>query len=549
MRQHTRGARPRAISGTSAWSLGLTLGLSVGVIALIGLAGCDSLHEQGAFSSPGAVATPGGYIRLDVSRPAPIETARYPDATPNGFEVVAEKPVSTFSIDVDTASYAVTRRFLRDNRTPPAQAVRVEEMVNYFPYAYPAPAAGEAPFRTMATVVPTPWNPDTQLLHIGIKGYDIPRSARPRANIVLLVDVSGSMAPRDRLPLLQQAFARFANELGDDDHVAIVSYAEGTRTVLEPTRGRERRRIVAAIESLTAGGGTAGAQALQTAYSLAERNFDPEAVNRIILATDGDFNIGPTDPRQLADFVAEKRKTGIYLSILGVGLDNLNDNLMQKLAQTGNGNAAYIDSLLEARKVLSENIGSTLFPIAEDVKIQIEFNPARVAEYRLLGYETRMLRRTDFNDDKVDAGEIGSGHTVTAIYEIVPIDSKARRADPLRYQREPGARADMSDEIAFLRLRYKQPRGEASQLIEWPVTRNAVTRWEAAPADIRFSVAVAAFGQKLRGESTVAVLTYADIARLAHDARGEDPEGYRAEFIQLVKAAETIGSTTLSSAR
>jgi len=476
----------------------------------------------------------------------PQETSRFPDASPGGFEVVAEKPVSTFSIDIDTASYAVARRFLRENRLPPQAAVRVEEMVNYFPYAYPAPRAGEEPFRASVTVVPTPWNADTRIVHVGIKAFDIPRQERPRTNIVLLVDVSGSMGPDDRLPLLKQAFSRFVSEMRDDDRIAIVTYSSSTAVALEPTAGRERNRIRRVVEGLAADGGTAGAQALQTAYALAERNFDKEAVNRIVLATDGDFNIGIADPKQLADYVSTKRKTGVYLSILGVGLGNLNDNLMQKLAQAGNGNAAYIDSALEGRRVLGDAVSSTLFPIADDVKVQIEFNPALVAEYRLIGYETRLLKRTDFKDDRVDAGEIGSGHSVTALYEIVPVGSPAIHADPLRYGKPPAA--TNADEIAHLRLRYKQPGVEVSKLIEWPVGR-AVTAWIAAAPDVRFSIAVSAFAQKLRRESALGGFSYAAIRGLAQEARGIDPDGYRAEFSRLVKIAETLDPLPLAGAK
>ena len=333
---------------------------------------------------------------------------------------------------------------------PPRESVRVEEMVNYFPYAYPSPENRAQPFRVTTTVMPSPWAAENQLLHIGIRGYDIARSERPRANLVLLIDTSGSMQPSDRLPLLQQGFRLFVQQLRDDDRVAIVTYAGQAQTALDPTPGRDKQKILDAIDSLRASGSTAGGEGLQRAYALAERHFDKEAVNRVILGTDGDFNVGITNPKDLERFIAAKRKTGIYLSILGVGVGNLNDALMQRLAQAGNGNAAYIDSLLEARKAMSEELSSTLFPIADDVKIQVEFNPMRVAEYRLIGYETRMLKREDFNDDKVDAGDIGAGHTVTAIYEITPVGAKQRQLDPLRYQQEserrrrPPTRARMS---------------------------------------------------------------------------------------------------------
>jgi Ca-activated chloride channel family protein len=470
---------------------------------------------------------------------------RFPDKHPGGTIAVAEQPVSTFSIDVDTASYAFVRRHLSSGRLPPRESVRVEEMVNYFPYQYPAPRDRAQPFRITTAVMPTPWAADKQLLHIAVRGYDLAANARPRANVVLLIDTSGSMSPADRLPLLKQGFRLFAAQLRDEDRVAIVTYAGNAQVALDPTPGSERERIVEAIERLQAGGSTAGADGLQRAYALAERHFDPKAVNRVILATDGDFNVGITDPRELERFIAGKRKTGVYLSILGVGQGNINDALMQRLAQAGNGNAAYVDSLLEARKVMSDELASTLFPIADDVKIQVEFNPARVAAYRLVGYETRTLRREDFNDDKVDAGDVGAGHTVTAIYEISPAGTT--RVDPLRYQGEVDRPASVrGDELAFVKLRYKLPREAASRLIEQPVSAMQVFHaFEAAPTEQRFAVAVAAFAQRLRGEPTLDHFGYSQIAELASGARGSDVEGYRAEFVRLVRMADALGVARL----
>jgi Ca-activated chloride channel family protein len=477
----------------------------------------------------------------------PSGNERFPDKEPTSVLSVAEHPVSTFSVDVDTASYAFVRRALTGGRMPPREAVRVEEMVNYFPYAYPAPQDRARPFRVTTTAMPSPWSADNQLLHIAIRGYDIARAERPRANIVLLIDTSGSMQPSDRLPLLQQGFRLFAQQLRDDDRVAIVTYAGQAQTALEPTAGRDRHKIVETIDNLRASGSTAGGEGLQRAYALAERHFDKQAVNRVILATDGDFNVGIVDPKELERFIVAKRKSGIYLSILGVGVGNLNDALMQRLAQAGNGNAAYIDSLLEARKAMSQELASTLFPIADDVKVQVEFNPAAVAEYRLIGYETRMLRREDFNDDKVDAGDIGAGHTVTALYEITPVGVKQHRVDPLRYQaeREPAQRptTGRADELAFVRLRYKLPGEATSRLIEQPArAADTLARLDAAPIEQRFAAAVAAFAQRLRGESALDGFSYAAIADLANAARGADPEGYRAEFVRLVRMAETLGA-------
>ena len=459
----------------------------------------------------------------------------------------AEHPVSTLSVDVDTASYAFVRRSLTGGRMPPRESVRVEEMLNYFPYAYPSPNNREQPFRVTTTVMPSPWAAEKQLMHIAIRGYDIARTERPRANVVLLIDTSGSMAPTDRLPLLQQGFRLFVQQLRDDDRVAIVTYAGQAQTALDPTRGKDKQKILDAIDSLRAYGSTAGGEGLQRAYALAERHFDKEAVNRVVLGTDGDFNVGITNPKELESFIAAKRKTGIYLSILGVGVGNLNDALMQRLAQAGNGNAAYIDSLLEARKAMSEELSSTMFPIADDVKIQVEFNPARVAEYRLIGYETRMLKREDFNDDKVDAGDIGASHSVTAIYEISSVGAKQLQLDPLRYRQEAGRSAPAAtvraEEVAFVKLRYKLPGEPNSRLMEQPVRAGAaLANIDAAPAEQRFAVAVAAFGQRLRAETAVDGYSYAKIAELANASRGADSEGYRAEFVRLVRTAETLGA-------
>lgn len=485
--------------------------------------------------------------RLIVPMPLPQGADKFPDKDANKAVLVAEQPVSTFSADVDTASYAFVRRMLSAGRMPPAAAVRVEEMVNYFPYHYAGPRDRSKPFAIGTEVMPSPWKAGNQLVHIAVRGYDIQAAGRPRANVVLLVDVSGSMMPPDRLPLLQQGFRLFAEQLQPDDTVSIVSYANGTRTVLEPTTGRDKAKILAAIDSLSAGGGTAGGEGLRRAYEMASQHFDPKAVNRVILATDGDFNLGMTDPKQLEKFIVDKRKTGIYLSIFGVGEGNLNDALMQRLAQSGNGNAAYIDSLLEARKAMSEELGSTMFPIANDVKVQVEFNPEQVAAYRLIGYETRMLQRQDFKDDKVDAGDMGAGHTVTAIYEITPAAAAANLVDPPRYAgNRPDAKGGSKhgkrgDELCFVKLRYKLPGEAASRLIEQPVRSDAAhDRFDAAPDDQRFAVAVAAFGQRLRGETAVADVSYADIARLANDARGDDRDGYRAEFVRLVRMAESL---------
>ena len=421
--------------------------------------------------------------------------------------------------------------------------MRVEEMINYFPYAYPLPEDRSAPFRPTVSVLPSPWNPTNKLVHIAIKGYDVPKSERPRANLVLLIDTSGSMAPDDRLPLLKNAFRMLIDTLRPDDTVGIVTYAGGTHAALEPTKVADKRKIFEVIERLHANGSTAGGAGIQEAYRMAEGTFDKTAVNRVILATDGDFNVGITDVGELKSFVERKRETEIYLSVLAVGRGNYNDALMQALAQNGNGIAAYIDTLNEARKVLVDEVSSTLFPIAKDVKVQIEFNPAAVTEYRLIGYETRLLRREDFNNDKVDAGDISSGHTVTAIYEITPVGSP-KFVEDLRYK-QPAAvpsagPGEGKGEYAFLRINYKLPTETASRRIELTVTpaleKAAINQ---VTTEVRFSTAVAAFGQLLRGEPYLKSFGYDEVIALASAARGDDLFGYRSEFINLVRLAKT----------
>lgn len=470
------------------------------------------------------------------------DTSKFPDKDANGMKLVADEPLSTFSVDVDTASYAYVRSMLTAGQVPPSAAVRVEEMVNYFPYRYATPTSRTQPFGVTTALMPNPWKANTQLVHIGVRGFDIQAAARPRANVVLLIDVSGSMAGADRLELLQKSFRLFAAKLRPEDRVSIVTYASGTATRLEPTPGTEKDKILSVIDSLSSGGGTAGADGLQRAYALAERNFDPAAVNRVILATDGDFNLGIRDPKELEKFIINKRKSGVYLSILGVGHGNLNDSMMQRLAQAGNGNAAYIDTLMEARKALSEELGSTMFPIANDVKVQVEFNPAQVAAYRLVGYETRMLEKQDFNDDKIDAGDMGAGHTVTAIYEITPASAAGKLVDPLRYQKSAKPKVNYGeDEVCLVKVRYKLPGQSESRLTQQVVKASAAYKSMASvPDDQRFAVAVAAFGQRLRSEKDVTDFSYTAIADLANGARGADPEGYRAEFVKLVRMADTM---------
>jgi Ca-activated chloride channel family protein len=457
-------------------------------------------------------------------------------------KVAAEEPVSTFSLDVDTASYAYTRRMLEDGYVPERDAVRIEELINYFPYDYaPAPDA-ETPFEPSVSVFPTPWNDKTQILQIGIKGFE-PEIADTRSNLVFLIDTSGSMEAPDKLPLLKRAFGLLLDQLSANDTVSIVTYAGSAGVALQPTSADNKAEIMAALDQLYAGGGTAGAQGIELAYRLAEQAKIAGGTNRVILATDGDFNIGIDDPEKLEDFISNKRQSGVSLSVLGFGTGNLDDATMQALAQNGNGNASYISSFAEARKVLVEEIGGTLHTIAKDVKVQVEFNPALVAEYRLIGYETRHLNREDFNNDAVDAGDVGAGTTVTALYEITPVGSGGEMVDGLRYGATPASAG--SDEIAFLKMRYKLPDSEVSQLIEVPVTAElAYDDIASAGVDARFAAAVAAFGQKLKDSAYGSTMSWAEIKALAQSGRGTDEGGYRAEFIRLVDMAAMLKPET-----
>ena len=469
----------------------------------------------------------------------------------NTTRLVAKDPVSTFSIDVDTASYGFMRATLNRGALPPRHSVRTEELVNYFPYGYAPPESRKAPFAVHASLMPTPWNGATRLMHIGIKGYVPPRESRPRANLVFLIDTSGSMESANKLPLLIGSLKLLLGALAPDDTVAIVTYAGSAGVALAPTRAAERATIVTALEQLGAGGSTAGAEGIRQAYLLAEQEFAEDGINRVILATDGDFNVGITDPEELEAYVARKRGGGVFLSVLGFGMGNYNDALMQRLAQNGNGNAAYIDGLSEARKVLVDEATSMLFPIAKETKIQVEFNPALIGEYRLIGYETRMLRREDFLNDKVDAGEIGAGHTVTALYEVTLTGSDGGLIAPLRYGRQDSEPRDgFGNEFATISIRYKMPDAETGTTIIRKVTlADVFEKIEDAPGDIRFAAAVAGFAQLLRGGRYTRNYSYGDVAAAARAARGEDPFGYRAEFIGLVRLAESFSAVDLKQRR
>lgn len=457
------------------------------------------------------------------------DTEVFANADDNPLKVTAEEPVSTFSVDVDTASWSVIRNSLNWGNLPPKDAVRIEEMVNYFPYDYPAPE-GTHPFQTSVGVMDSPWREGTQIVHIGLQG-ELP-ATRPPLNLVFLIDTSGSMDDPQKLPLLKQSFRLLLGQLGENDSVSIVTYAGSAGRVLDPTPASERDTILAALNKLDAGGSTAGQEGLQQAYATAREMTEEGEVSRVILATDGDFNVGIYDPEALKDYIAMERDSGTYLSVLGFGRGNLDDATMQALAQSGNGMAAYIDTLAEAQKVLVDQLTGALVPIADDVKIQVEFNPAQIAEYRLIGYETRALNREDFNNDKVDAGEIGAGHQVTALYEVTPVGSAARLTDPLRYGSAPEG---TNDELGFLRLRYKEPGTETSQLIESPILTDAMPL-----EDANFALAIAGFGQILRGSDLIGDWSFGDAIALAQSAKGEDAYGYRQEAINLMRLAESL---------
>jgi Ca-activated chloride channel homolog len=459
----------------------------------------------------------------------------------NPVKTVASDPVSTFSIDVDTASYSFARRMLNEGVLPEKDAIRVEEMVNYFDYAWPVPDSRKEPFEPTIVVTDSPWGAGKKLIHIGIKGYEMNRDQAPDVNLVLLLDVSGSMNSPDKLPLAVKSMELLLESLKPTDTVGIVVYAGAAGTVLEPTPVGQKQKIVEALRSLQPGGSTAGAAGIERAYQLAEAHFRKGGVNRILLATDGDFNVGTSGTEQLKGLVERKRENGVFLSVLGFGEGNYRDELAQALAQNGNGVAAYIDTLSEAQKVLVQESNAALFTIAKDVKLQVEFNPATVAEYRLVGYESRALRREDFNNDAIDAGDVGSGHTVTAIYEITPVGSAAVMVDENRYAENdrPAPKRGSRDEYGFLKIRYKLPNETQSRLLTKPIAVRSARLSEPVRRDVQFSTAVAGFAQLLRGGTYTGALTYDDIIRQAQGAKGDDRYGYREEFVQLVRKAQS----------
>jgi Ca-activated chloride channel family protein len=481
-----------------------------------------------------------GGMAADSIAPVQQEFGRdkFKNVDENNVHQVAVDPISTFSIDVDTAAYSYMRSSLNQGVLPQKDSVRVEELVNYFDYAYPLPTDKAVPFSTNVVLKPSPWGEGKQLMTIGIKGYDIPKTQMPNSNLVFLLDTSGSMAEPNKLPLLKQSISMLLDTLKPTDTISIVVYAGSAGTVLQPTKVSDKGAILMALQNLEAGGGTAGAEGIRQAYQLAETNFDKNAVNRVILGTDGDFNVGITNPEELKDFVEREKDKGIFLSVLGFGRGNYNDEMMQTLAQNGNGTAAYIDSINEARKVLVEEATSTLFPIAKDVKIQVEFNPATVAEYRLVGYETRALKTEDFNNDKVDAGDIGAGAEVTAIYEVTPKGGKTA-VDESRYAPKADEKKAATDELAFVKLRYKLPNETESKLITTPITAGKASPSAIVESETNWAVAVASFAQIIKGGAYTGKMTYDDVLKLAEANKGSDPFGYRAEFITLIHKAKT----------
>lgn len=503
-------------------------------------------HHQAMPSNTADLASPAIMHRM-VMMSAPISeyhppirnTEQYGHIDTNPVHAVTQTPVSTFSIDVDTGSYSNSRRLLNQGRLPPVNAVRIEEMINYFDYDYALPT-GTHPFAVHSESIDSPWQAQAKIIKIGIKAQDLAMAELPAANLVFLVDVSGSMMSEDKLPLVKQTLRLLTQKLRSQDTVTLITYASGEKKVLPPTSGRDKATILRAINSLQAGGATAGEQAIHMAYQEAQKAYIKNGINRILLATDGDFNVGITDFDTLKGMVAEKRRTGISLTTLGYGSGNYNERLMEQLADAGDGNYSYIDGHKEAQKVIQRQLSSTLATVAQDVKIQVEFNPATVKEYRLIGYENRLLKQEDFNNDRVDAGDIGAGHSVTAMYEIIPANQLGWLS-PSRYQSSTHTSNVRADEYAHISLRYKKPGQSTSQLISLPVPAHSIP-WHQASADTRFAVAVAAFGQALRGGQYNGNMGWQDIIQLAQNAAKPDPYGLRAEFVELAKIAQSLSA-------
>ncbi|GAB2505509.1 vWA domain-containing protein [Arenimonas alkanexedens] len=490
--------------------------------------------RQAPPEAPSLMPSPQPGIALPATAP---NTEKYAEFEDNGIVRTDQNAVSTFSIDVDTGSYSNVRRMLGQGQLPPKDAVRVEEMINYFDYGYVPPTDRSQPFSVRTELAPSPWHPKRLLMQVGIQGYEVDAAQLPASNLVFLIDTSGSMNSPEKLPLLKESFRQMVTQLRAQDRVSIVVYAGSAGLVLPPTPGDRHGEILAALGQLQAGGSTNGGQGIDLAYAMAKQAFIEGGVNRIVLATDGDFNVGIYDQRALETKVEKGRESGVALTTLGFGMGNYNDALAERLADLGDGNHAYIDTLMEGRKVLVDEMGSTLLTIASDVKIQIEFNPAQVAEYRLIGYENRVLAREDFNNDQVDAGEIGAGHDVTALYEVCLVGMGCESSDPLRYAASTAPVAQGS-ELAFLKLRYKLPGNAQSVLMERPVTRGDMGT--EASEDLRFAAAVAAYADLLRGGGNTNGFTWDQVEALARGARGTDAWGYRGEFLQLLAQARSL---------
>lgn len=496
----------------------------------------DKKSKIGASPQPGIM--PGrAYIQPNDDQQPRWNTEEYDAINENIFHEALKNPLSTFSIDVDAASYSNIRRFINNGQRPPKDAVRIEEMVNYFDYDYEQPK-NEDPFAVITEISTAPWNTNHKLVHIGLQGKKIPTKNLPPSNLVFLIDVSGSMDQENKLPLLKASLKMLVEQLREQDHVAIVVYAGAAGLVLEPTSGGEKRKIIEALDRLQAGGSTAGGAGINLAYAVAKEHLKSNGNNRIILATDGDFNVGESSNASMERLVEEKRKDGIFLTVLGFGMGNYKDSKMEILADKGNGNYAYIDNITESRKVLVSEFGGTLFTIAKDVKLQIEFNPAKVNAYRLIGYENRMLKSEDFNNDKKDAGELGAGHTVTALYEIIPagVENEFNKIDDLRYQKtKTDPATSHANELMTIKLRYKKPNEDASKLIVHRLI-DSNTSLAKTTDNFRWSASVAAFGMLLRESEYIKNFTYDQVAQMAQDAKGKDEEGYRIEFINMVKS-------------
>lgn len=486
----------------------------------------------------------GNYSHNEVQMPV-HNTEEYSTINENIFHNPARNPLSTFSIDVDAASYSNIRRFINASQMPPKDAVRIEEMINYFDYEYPQPL-GEDPFSVNTEAAICPWNKDHYLVHIGLQGKNIATENLPPSNLVFLLDVSGSMNQANKLPLLKSAFKLLVDKLRPEDKVSIVVYAGAAGLVLPPTPGNQKETIIAALDRLQAGGSTAGGQGIKLAYKTARQNYLPTGNNRIILATDGDFNVGESSNAGMERLIEEERKSGVFLTVLGFGMGNYKDSKMEILADKGNGNYAYIDNILEAKKVFVNEFGGTMFTIAKDVKIQVEFNPNVVQAYRLIGYENRKLRDEDFNNDKKDAGELGSGHTVTALYEIIPVgveDQYTGSIDPLKYQdSETIKKRSYGSEMMTVKLRYKQPHGDTSKLLS-KIVKNKVNEFENTSDNFRFSASVAGFGMILRDSEFKGSSDYKNVIEWANGAKGQDKNGYRAEFIRLIESSRLISNS------